>query len=104
MAAELAAAAPAWGSAQGGNAVLLVSELVTNVLLHTDSAPVLRWGQHGSAVVVEVYDDHPDHPGVPVASPEGQSGRGLVIVDSIAHRWGSTALDDGRKVVWFELI
>ncbi|SEL14176.1 Histidine kinase-like ATPase domain-containing protein [Streptacidiphilus jiangxiensis] len=73
------------------DAVLLVSELVTNVVLHTDSSRLLcevALSADGP-LVIEVHDDHRARlgaPGAPAASAE--NGRGLLIVRELAETWG----------------
>ncbi|HYI62880.1 MAG TPA: response regulator [Acidimicrobiales bacterium] len=82
---------------------LLVSELVTNAVLHASSAPrvdVVLAPQH---VRVEVQDDDPDLPVLRAQTdPDTIGGRGILLIDRMASRWGAEARDDG-KVVWFEL-
>ncbi|MEU2539379.1 ATP-binding protein [Streptomyces iakyrus] len=39
----------------------------------------------------------------PPSFPEGESGRGLLLVDALAERWGSTARSPVGKTVWAEL-
>ena len=95
------------GCPAADDAVLLMSELVTNAIAHTAS------GKGGKVVVtvyrgdtrirVEVKDDGSDQvPVVRVASEDRESGFGLGLVDLIADRWGHCG---GRRsrVVWFML-
>jgi len=82
---------------------LLVSELVTNAVLHARSAARL-WVRAGDgAVRVEVTDDGPGLPAMRQA--DGTGGYGLWLVNSLAWSWGTTRRDDGRdgKTVWFTL-
>ncbi|GAA0233841.1 SpoIIE family protein phosphatase [Actinomadura nitritigenes] len=79
---------------------LLVSELVTNALLHGAGAIVLRLIR-GDALLCEVYDDGQDMPHLRHADATAESGRGLHLVSHIAACWG-THRTDGGKVVWFE--
>lgn len=85
-------------------AELLLSELVTNALIHTRHGAVVTVTAAPARVRVEVRDfvaeRHPE-PYVPNAD-DGTHGRGLVLVDSLADSWGVTAQALG-KVVWFEL-
>ncbi|MCI0688407.1 MAG: ATP-binding protein [Sporichthyaceae bacterium] len=82
--------------------ILLVSELVTNALLH--GHPPLRLVARDilTGVRIEVHDNNPE--GAPQKRPDGglQSGRGLQLVDSLATRWGWTESGSG-KCVWFEV-
>jgi anti-sigma regulatory factor (Ser/Thr protein kinase) len=92
------------GDDDGEVAVLLVSELVTNAILHGRAPLELRAQALGSAVRVEVQDQDPARP--PVLRHDVDltevGGRGLQLVDTLADRWG-WAERDGGKVVWFEL-
>ena len=38
----------------------------------------------------------------PSSSPDGESGRGLLLVDVLAERWGSTPRSPVGKTVWAE--
>lgn len=93
------------------DAVLLVSETVTNAVLHGSSANrsavvrlIVRWtGRH---VYVAVIDDGAGEstPRVVADDPAAEAGRGLAIVGSIADRWGIDRARRGRRRVWFELV
>ena len=94
------------------DAELMLSELVTNAVRHQrngkiDITAVLR----GSALRVSVTDDSSEVP-VPrsgnapnnagqAPSTESASGRGLMLIEQLATRWGWAPLENG-KVVWFE--
>lgn len=88
-------------------AQLLVSELFTNAVLHTNSSRVgcvLHAG--GSRLRVEVRDDGSgtDMPLPCWATPEDEHGRGLLLVDTFAEEWGVDRAGPGAGcVVWFEL-
>ncbi len=89
-------------------AALLVSELVTNAIVHTGSDVCLRVTGH-PVTRVEVEDRSPALPEPPSqdGSPMGidalePGGLGLAIVEGLASRWGAEHTPDG-KVVWFEL-
>lgn len=81
---------------------LLASEVITNAIRYS-RAPcgvVVRWD--GARVRVEVTDTEPTRP-VPRDAPlDAESGRGLVLVESLAADWGSVAVAGG-KAVWFEI-
>jgi anti-sigma regulatory factor (Ser/Thr protein kinase) len=87
------------------DATLLVSELVSNAIMHAvaiSSREDLRLRVLGNpgGIRIEVVDGSHDPP---VRRPVDVSGgRGLLLVDEIAARWG-TRSEPGGKVVWFEL-
>ena len=82
--------------------VLLVSELVSNVVLHTESDPVVTLRVDPDRVLIGVEDTsaHAAQLREPDEDAERPGGWGLRIVDQIADEWGAD-LVDGRKVVWF---
>ncbi|GHF43975.1 magnesium or manganese-dependent protein phosphatase [Streptomyces mashuensis] len=91
---------------QRDSAVLMVSEMITNVLVHTDGDAVLVAEISGPpgrrCVRVDVADSsdelpHPRHPGE-LAS----SGRGLVLMELLAGAWGVDPRGEGKNI-WFEL-
>lgn len=80
----------------------LISELVVNAVLHADSDVTIRLQLDHGALRVEVGDDSAALPEVQPLDPAAVTGRGLLIVDSVASTWGVQRTDPG-KVVWFEL-
>ncbi|MFF7726060.1 SpoIIE family protein phosphatase [Streptomyces sp. NPDC008001] len=91
---------------QVDSAVLMVSEMVTNVLVHTDGDAVLIArisGEPGERRVrVDVSDGsdelpHRRHPG-----EMASSGRGLVLMELLAGAWGVDPRGEGKNI-WFEL-
>lgn len=86
---------------------LLVSELVTNVVLHTPearsvAAADLRVRLYGDRIRVEVRDDGPGfRTGPRTADQDVGSGWGLHLVDELADDWGVEA--GVQNCVWFEL-
>ena len=87
--------------------VLLVSELVTNAVVHARSEARLTItddsSADGSALRVEVGDDSPVHPQLLHPGPRAASGRGVGFVDRLATGWGVQDVPGGGKVVWFTL-
>lgn len=84
-------------------AILLVSELVTNAVMHGVSPFELRAQQTRSGLRVEVHDNNAlATPVLRGAGVLAESGRGLQLVDTLADRWGWSE-DGAGKVVWFEI-
>jgi anti-sigma regulatory factor (Ser/Thr protein kinase) len=83
------------------DARLVVSELVTNAILHAGTDIELTVSVRSDAVRIEVTDLGG---GVPRcgAVEEATSGRGLPIVEALGGRWGVLQLGAG-KTVWCEL-
>ena len=81
---------------------LLVSELATNVVLHAGTPMDIRVARLDGAVQVEVADMAPDRAVRPGPKRSAVGGRGIVLVDSLADRWG-VDVRDGAKAVWFQL-
>ena len=85
---------------------LLISEVVTNAVLHgaagAPSTIALHFAVVGDVVQVEVSDDGPGFVPTREEPPlDAESGRGLGIVEALAGSWG---VDAGRPTrVWFEL-
>ncbi|MFG3226176.1 SpoIIE family protein phosphatase [Kitasatospora sp. NPDC048194] len=92
----------AWGLAALVDwAELLTSELITNALVHAGSPTQLRL-YCNRVLTVEVADRESGTPRIRRAQAEDEGGRGIHLVNELAHRWGSRRTRDG-KVVWFEL-
>jgi anti-sigma regulatory factor (Ser/Thr protein kinase) len=85
------------------SATMLVSELVTNALLHTATPIAVVVRADGDRVRVEVHDGSPQLPVRKHYSSMSGTGRGLVLVERMASGWGADPTEAGGKVVWFEL-
>ena len=84
-------------------AVLCVSELVTNAIIHTSGGCELRVVLDRGVLTTTVRDGGPVIlPSLPTADPLAVHGRGLQLVDTLATRWGSD-LDALGTTVWFVL-
>jgi anti-sigma regulatory factor (Ser/Thr protein kinase) len=81
---------------------LLTSETVTNAIVHGRSAAHLSVTVGRGMVLVEVWDDNSRLPEIVEQDDEALNGRGMLIVDSLAARWGTTEHLNG-KTVWFEV-
>lgn len=83
-------------------ACLLVSELVSNVVLHAATELDLHIRRSDGRVRVEVHDGDVRLPERKFYSPTSTTGRGLVFLAELAQGWGADPTPSG-KVVWFEL-
>ncbi|MFE5089694.1 ATP-binding protein [Streptomyces sp. NPDC056638] len=89
--------------------ILLISELVTNAVVHTGCPAVLRMlfgaaetaGTAGT-VRVEVADTSCRPPQQRHAAGEDTGGRGLELVDGLADRWGWQPEGAGKRI-WCEV-
>ena len=81
------------------DAALVVSELVTNALVHAGTPMELVVAQRDYEVVVEVLDDNPRLPFRRNHAEFTGTGRGLHLVDQLATEWGSRSRPPG-KTVW----
>jgi two-component sensor histidine kinase len=84
------------------DAIVVVSELVSNAVEHGGGDPVLELRRRGDRVVLRVSDDHPQPPQLRRLDRTATRGRGLLIVEAMVDRWGHEQ-DAGRKWVWAEL-
>lgn len=88
------------------DAELLVSELVTNAVVHGRPSIVLQVRPDPPGIGIEVRDEGDADPLVPEEEPAlvSPSGRGLRMVAALASSWGVRRSEDGPgKVVWFTL-
>jgi anti-sigma regulatory factor (Ser/Thr protein kinase) len=84
----------------GGSAELVVSELVTNAVIHAGTSVAVLVARDGAGARVEVSDGSAVMPGLRVVTAGSSSGRGLTLVEHFARRWGAERTPAG-KVVWF---
>jgi anti-sigma regulatory factor (Ser/Thr protein kinase) len=83
-------------------AALLVSELLTNVVLHARTSAQVRVTLEDDCLRVVVSDGAPTLPTRRRPTTDAVTGRGLMIVDAMSDDWGVEAFDGGKSV-WFEL-
>ncbi|GAA2596708.1 SpoIIE family protein phosphatase [Streptomyces axinellae] len=96
------AALDEWG-ARGpltDDAVLLVSELVTNAVVHAGTSVELECRYASGIVYAEITDRHPAR--AVTSRDEAGHGHGLRLVSALAKEWGISYRRD-RKAVWFQL-
>jgi anti-sigma regulatory factor (Ser/Thr protein kinase) len=80
---------------------LMVSELATNCVVHTNSDFEITISQTPSEIRVEALDRARGEPRMQSPGPSDPHGRGLRIVDALSSDWGVDLRDRHRKVVWF---
>ncbi len=82
---------------------LLVTELVTNAVVHAESDAEVAVVLTPTTLRVEVADRGGGAALPKDAATFDTSGRGMALVDAMASAWGTTPRADGGKVIWFEL-
>ncbi len=83
-------------------AQLLVSEVVTNALMHAGTPIGIRAFVGDDGLRVEVTDGSMQAPALRSHGAMAGTGRGLRLVQQLVDQWGTLAHPDG-KTVWFEL-
>jgi anti-sigma regulatory factor (Ser/Thr protein kinase) len=99
-----------------GTAELIVSELVTNAVRASTgltgsrrsgrwvpgTPPVRLWlSSERQRVLIQVWDGNDRHPAPQDPGPDAESGRGLLLVDSLSAKWGCYSPEwSSGKVVW----
>jgi anti-sigma regulatory factor (Ser/Thr protein kinase) len=82
---------------------LMVSELATNCIRHTDSGFDLTIIRNGPEIRVEATDHAGGVPTMRSPEPTDPSGRGLKIIDMLSAGWGVQANASHGKTVWFTI-
>jgi anti-sigma regulatory factor (Ser/Thr protein kinase) len=96
-----------WGCAPGTreDLLLVVSELVTNAVVHGAEPIVVTMVRAAERVRVEVTDgatESSPHTN-PRPAADAENGRGLSVVTRLAVAWGWRASPGNGKTVWAEL-
>ncbi|WP_133915913.1 SpoIIE family protein phosphatase [Streptomyces sp. NBC_00582] len=93
-----------WGVS--GDAVdtvlLVVSELVTNALVHTDGRVRLDLTLVNNRLRVALTDTSPRTPVKPNLGWEATGGRGILLVEAVSEAWGTLPVSGGKQV-WAEV-
>ncbi|SHN17673.1 Anti-sigma regulatory factor (Ser/Thr protein kinase) [Streptomyces yunnanensis] len=99
-----------WGAAQQvrDDVELVVTELFTNAVRHTDSEKVgCEITLVGAHIRIEITDEGGPCVSAPHARPgtlDQEGGRGLLLVCALSESWGTRPDDSGRgQVVWADL-
>lgn len=104
-----------WGLKEvAENAELVVSEMVTNALHASSAITVMGAAAHASmqleanvrgSLIIQVWDGHPDPPVRAKVDEDAESGRGLLIVESLCDDWGCYWPAGGNgKWVWAAMV
>ncbi len=92
-----------WGVQESTDvAVLLASELATNAVRYARTPVVVWLGHRSDRIVLSVEDASHASATVREPSPTDEGGRGLILVDALAERWGEREIATG-KLVWAEI-
>lgn len=100
-----------WGLLElAEDTAVIVSELVTNALVHgcelsgaaAGQVELFLWRQ-ARQMVCAVTDPGPEPPVLVSPDPLAEAGRGLQVVQALSVTWGWTRLGGRRKVVWAAL-
>jgi anti-sigma regulatory factor (Ser/Thr protein kinase) len=81
---------------------LLVTELVTNAILHARTPLLLTMESGPDAVRISVEDRSREEPALQRYDADAVTGRGLALVDELASSWGVDTTPWG-KIVWCEV-
>ncbi|MFD4656122.1 ATP-binding protein [Kitasatospora sp. NPDC058444] len=93
------------GERYSDTAELLLGELFANAVQHSDAPDEhhieIRFTLTGSRLRLEVHDAGTNHPTLRISSPADEHGRGLLLVNELAERWGYDSRPGGTgKYVW----
>ncbi|HEU4513657.1 MAG TPA: ATP-binding protein [Nocardioidaceae bacterium] len=83
-------------------AELLVSEIVTNALVHAGTYIDVAFTFVSGGLRVEVTDGSPHAPTVRGYGPSAGTGRGLMLLEQMVDDWGVVP-DEPGKTVWFQI-
>ena len=81
---------------------LLVTELVSNAILHARTPLQLTLESRPDHVRICVEDHSDEQPAVRHYDADAVTGRGLALVEQLASSWGVDTTPEG-KVVWCEV-
>jgi anti-sigma regulatory factor (Ser/Thr protein kinase) len=82
---------------------LMVSELATNCIRHTNTAFDISIARLRGEIRIEVTDRAGGTPTMRRPAPTDPTGRGLQIVDMLSKDWGVEQRTKAGKTVWFTL-
>jgi two-component sensor histidine kinase len=82
---------------------LMVSELATNCIRHTQTEFEVRVERSPDGIRIEVTDDAGGTPELRSPAIDEPTGRGLRIIELLSDAWGVDFAPEGGKTVWFTL-
>jgi anti-sigma regulatory factor (Ser/Thr protein kinase) len=84
------------------DALLVISELVTNAVRHAGTASTLELelGQTGERLRVALTDGSAAQPRARRAGTAAEDGRGMTILAALSDRWGIEPHQGGKRVWW----
>jgi len=80
------------------DAILVISELVTNAVIHAKTAASVVVEMAQTEIAVAVHDGSQALPALIPFSGERAGGVGLRVVDALTREWGWTSAASGKKV------
>ena len=86
------------GCRDGDDAVLVLSELVTNALVHGAAGCTVEVRQRDDLLRLEVWDPSREPPVLRTPGPSAVGGQGLRVVDALAEEWGWEPDANGKRV------
>jgi two-component sensor histidine kinase len=84
------------------NVVLSMTELVTNSIKHGAGPVDVELSGDSDNLVLIVSDTSQEMPLRPEMSLDTETGRGMLILESLVTRWGVQPEPSGGKTVWCE--
>ena len=81
---------------------VVASELITNAVVHGKGPVTVTLYHRSGSLVIDVLDGNSSAPQISWAQDEGESGRGLALVDLLALRCAWAPSEHGKHV-WAEI-
>ena len=100
----VARAAVGWSVHEVDDLCLVTSELATNAVVHARTGFSVVVGLTNHSIAVEVTDGSDVLPVLERYPSRCESGRGLLLVEALADRWGWAPELRPRKTVWAEVV